>query len=130
MEANCSWLSRLRRPLFLWWMAALATEIVVELLFKYGEVGLRTRSSVGFLPALMWILVTVVFVRAVLKSDEFQQCIHLQALAIACVPTAILVLVLSGLERAGIYRATWNDVGGPFVFLLLIAYVYSAWRYR
>ncbi|MGD1211834.1 MAG: hypothetical protein ABR973_10825 [Candidatus Acidiferrales bacterium] len=102
----------------------------MDSLFKYGALNPQVRPFVGFLPALMWILVTVVFVGTVLKSDEFQQRIQLQALAIACVPTAILVLVFSGLERAGIYRATWSDVGGPFMFLLLIAYVFSAWRYR
>jgi FtsH-binding integral membrane protein len=130
MAENCSWLSRFRRPVFLWWMAALATELAADWLFKYRELSFRARAFVGFLPALMWILVTVAFVRAVLKSDEFQQRIQLQALGIACVPTAILVLVFSGLERAGIYRATWSDVVSPFVLLLLIAYVFTAWRYR
>ncbi len=130
MTADCSWLSRLRRPMFLWWTVAFATELAVDWVFKYRGLSSRTRPIVAFLPALMWICVTVAFVWAVLKSDEFQQRIQLQALAIAFVPTAILVLVFSGLERAGIYHATWSDVGGPFMFLLLLAYFFSAWRYR
>ena len=111
-------------------MAAFAIELAVDWTLKYGALGLRVRSTVALLPSLMWICVIVAFVWAVLKSDEFQQRIQLQALAIACIPTAVLVLVFSGLDRAGIYRATWSDVGGPFMFLLLIAYVFSAWRYR
>jgi len=130
MTPDCSWLSRLRRPVFLWWMVAFVTQLVVDSVFKYRGLSSRNRPVVALLPTLMWICVTVAFVWAVIKSDEFQQRIHLQALAIACVPTAILVLVFSGLDRAGIYRATWSDVGGPFALLLLVAYIFSAWRYR
>jgi len=130
MAENCSWLSRLRRPVFLWWFAALATEIVADRVLNHKGLSAHARPIVAFLPPVMWICVTVAFVWAVVKSDEFQQRIHLHALAIACVPTVILVLVCWGLERAGIYHATWSDVGGPFVFLLMLAYVFSAWRYR
>ena len=116
--------------MFLWWFAALITELAADWVLKYNGVRSEARPMLAFLPPAMWICVTVAFVWAVLKSDEFQQRIHLQALAIACVPTVILVLIFSGLERAGIYHATWSDVGGPFVFLLMLAYVFSAWRYR
>lgn len=130
MTTDCSWLSRFSRPVFLWWMAAFAAELAVGWELKHGGLNSRTRLIVALFPAAMWICVVVAFVWAVLRADEFQQRIQLQALAIACVPTAILALIFSGLERAGIYHATWSDIGGPFMFLLLLAYFFSAWRYR
>jgi FtsH-binding integral membrane protein len=130
MTVNCSWSSRLRQPVFVWGAAALATQLTVDWLFKYKPPRPLVWSFLGFLPALMWIFVIAEFVRAFLKSDELQQRIHLQAGSIAFVLTVILALIFAGLERAGIYQGTWSDLGSPLMFLLLVAYVFSAWRYR
>jgi hypothetical protein len=130
MTLACNWRSRLTRPVFLWWMAAFATQLIVYWLFRYTELSSPARVFFGFLPALMWIFVVVAFVQAVRKSDELRQRIHMQAVSIASVPAAILILVFSGLERAGIYRASWSDVGSSMMLLLMVAYVFSAWRYR
>jgi hypothetical protein len=130
MTATCSWRSRVRRPVFLWWAAAFATQLTVDWLFKYTELGSPARVFFGFLPALMWIFVVVAFVQTIRKSDELRQRIHMQAVSIASVPAAILILVFSGLERAGIYTASWSDVGSSMMLLLMVAYIFSAWRYR
>jgi FtsH-binding integral membrane protein len=130
MTATCSWRSRLRRPVFLWWTAAFATQLIVYWLFKYAELSSPARLFFGFLPALMWIFVVLAFVQTVRKSDELRQRIHMQAVSIASVPAAILILVFSGLERTGIYRASWSDVGSSVMLLLVAAYIFSAWRYR
>jgi hypothetical protein len=130
MTVNCSWSSRLRQPVFLWGAVALAAQLTVDWLFKYRQPHSLVWSLFGFLPALVWVFVIAEFVRAFLKSDELQQRIHLQAAAIAFVLTVILTLVFAGLERAGIYQATWSDLGSPLLLLLLVAYVFSAWRYR
>jgi FtsH-binding integral membrane protein len=130
MTVNCSWGSRLRQPVFVWGAAALATQLAVDWLFDYRHPRSLAWSCFAFLPALMWILVIVGFVRAFLTSDELQQRIHLQAASIAFVLTVILTLIFAGLARAGIYQGTWNDLGSPLMFLLLVAYVFSAWRYR
>jgi len=130
MTATCSWRSRLTRPVFVWWTAAFATQLTVDWVFKYTELPSPARLFFGFLPALMWILVVVAFVQAVRKSDELRQRIHMQAVSIASVPAAVLILVFSGSERAGIYRASWSDVGGSMMLLLIVSYIFSAWRYR
>jgi hypothetical protein len=130
MMQSCSWLLRLRRPVFLWWLAALLTQLAVDWLFGHRALPLPARILFGFLPAVMWIFVAVAFVRVFVKLDELQQRIHLQAVSVAFVPTTILMLVFSGLERAGIYRASWSDVVDPFVILLLLAHIFFAWRYR
>jgi len=116
MTATCSWQSRLRRPVFLWWTAAFATQLIVYWLFKYTELSSPARLVFGFLPALMWIFVVLAFVQTVRKSDELRQ--------------RILILIFAGLERAGIYRASWSDVGSSMMLLLAAAYIFSARRYR
>jgi hypothetical protein len=130
MPATCSWRSRVTRPVFLWWAAAFATQLTVAWLFKYAELGSPARVFFGFLPALMWIFVVVAFVQTIRKADELRQRIHMQAVSIASVPAAILILIFSGLERAGIYNASWSDVGSSMMLLLMVAYIFSAWRYR
>jgi hypothetical protein len=130
MTATCSWRSRVRRPVFLWWAAAFATQLTVDWLFRYAELGSPARVFVGFLPALMWSFVVVAFVQTIRKSDELRQRIHMQAISIASVPAAILILVFSGLERAGIYTASWSDVGSSMMLLLMVAYIFAGWRYR
>jgi len=130
MTADCRWYGRLKKPAFLWWTAAFATQLVVDWLFQYTELHSLMRFLLGFLPALMWILVIVAFVRAVFKLDELQQRIHMQAVSIAFVLATILMLLFSGLQRAGIYYATWSGVGSSLMLLLMISYVFSAWRYR
>jgi hypothetical protein len=129
MTSDCGWLSRLRRPVFLWWTAAFAAQLAVDW-FQYREPVTAARSYLVMLPALMWIFVIGAFVRAVFKSDELQQRIHLQAVFITFVLAAILILVFSGLERAGIYRATLSVIGGSLMLLLMISFIVSAWRYR
>jgi Kef-type K+ transport system membrane component KefB len=130
MTLACSWRSRLRRPVFLWWAAAFATQLVVHWLLKYAELSPPARLFLSFLPALMWIIVVVTFVQTIRKSDELRQRIHMQAVSIAAVPAAILILVFAGLERSGIYSASWSDVGSSMMLLLMVAYIFSAWRYR
>jgi FtsH-binding integral membrane protein len=130
MTVNCNWAARLRQPVFVWGTAALATQLVVDWLFEYRHPRSLPWAFLGFLPALMWILVIAGFVRAFLTSDELQQRIHLQAASIAFVLTVVLTLVFAGLARSGIYQGSWSDLGSPLMFLLLIAYVFSAWRYR
>ncbi len=130
MTADCSWYGRLKKPVFLWWTAAFATQLVVDRLFKYTELHSPIRFLLGLLPPLMWILVIVAFVRAVFKLDELQQRIHMQAVSIASVLATILILLFSGLQRAGIYHGTWSAVSSSLMLLLMISYVFSAWRYR
>jgi hypothetical protein len=130
MTATCSWRSRVTRPVFLWWAAAFVTQLIVYWLFKYTELSSPARVFFGFLPALMWIFVVVAFVQTVRKADELRQRIHMQAVSIASVPAAILILVFSGLERAGIYNASWSDVGSSMMLLLMVAYIFAGWRYR
>jgi hypothetical protein len=128
-SANSQW-SRLRQPFILWWAVSLVTRLAVDWLLKYRIV--PSNSLLVLLPPLMWTLIIVAFVQAIFKLDELQRRIHLEAASLAFVVTAGLIWVLAGLERAGIYHhpATLSDVGGLLMFLWMISYLFSAWKYR
>jgi FtsH-binding integral membrane protein len=130
MTASGSWRSLLTQPVFLWWAASLIARLGVDWLFKYGNLQSPARSLIGLLPPLMFIFVIVAYVRSVAGLDELQQRIHMQAAATAFVLAAILILVLSALDGAGIYHPTLGGVRDSLIFLLMISYVVPAWKYR
>jgi hypothetical protein len=130
MSASCSWSSRLTRPLFLWWYAAFAVQLAADCLLKFGNLRSPFWSLIVLLPALVWIVVIAEFARAVLRLDEFQQRLHMQAAALACVLAAVLILISYALQRAGVYRATWSGLGGCLLLLLVLSYGWVAWKYR
>lgn len=69
-------------------------------------------------------------VRAVQRMDELQRRIFFESVSIAFVATLALSLVLAGLDSAGIYRASYDDLGTPMMALWACAYIFSSWRYR
>ena len=125
---NSQW-SRLRQPV-LWWAASLATRLAVDWLLKYRVVNSPARSILALLPPLMWTVVILAFVQAIFKLDELQRRIHMQAGSLAFVLAAGLIWVLVGLERAGIYHATLSGAGELLMFLWMISYIFSVWKYR
>ena len=101
MATNSSRRSRLTsilaRPFVLWGMAALATTLTVQWIFKHEELPSPAKPMLGFLPALMAILFVVAFAKDVRKLDEMIRRIHLQAAAISFLLIVILTFVFDGL---------------------------------
>jgi hypothetical protein len=130
MSSACSWTARVTRPLFLWFYAAVAIQLAADCLLKYGNPRPPVSFLAAFFPALLWIIVIAGFVRGVLRLDEFQRRLHLEAVSIGCALSAVLVLILSALGRAGIYHASLSVLGGCFLLLFDAAYGFLLWRYR
>ena len=124
-----SWTSRLKRPAFLLANGAVATQIAVEVTLNHKLLSDPARSVLAFVPSLVWILFILAFVLEVRRKDEFQRLIHLQASSIAFVLSVVVSLVLSALDRAGIFHGTWNWIGTPSMLLWAIAYITLARRY-
>lgn len=121
--------SRFTRPVFIWSVGALATEIAVNwvpdhLLHRPAP------RSLALLPLIPAMLFMVALVRAIQKMDELQKRICLESVFIAFVLTLILTFVFAGLERMGIPRVPWDDIGSWMMLLWAFAYVVSSWRYR
>ena len=118
------------QPFVLWGIAALATALIVDWIFKHEDLHSPARPLLGFLPALMMILFVVAFVRDVRKLDEMRRGIHLQAAAIAFLLTVILTFLFYGLENAGIYRATLSDLNTATILIWAAVLVVLSLRYR
>jgi hypothetical protein len=134
MDTNSSPRSRfvciVGQPFVLWGIAALATGLTVNWIFKHEELRSPAKPLLGFLPALMAILFVVAFVKDVRKLDEMRRRIHLQAAAIAFLLTVILAFVFDGLENAGIYRATLSDLNSATALIWAAALIILSLRYR
>jgi len=120
----------LAQPFVLWGIAALATALVVQWVFKHEELRSPATQLLGFLPALLAILFVVAFVKDVRKLDEMRRRIHLQAAAISFLLTVILTFVFDGLKNAGIYRATLSDLETGTVLIWAAALIVLSLRYR
>jgi hypothetical protein len=124
---TCSF--RFTRPAFLWALAALVTELVVEWLPNHGLYRPMPRP-LTLLPLVPAALFWVALVHTIQKMDELQKRIWLESVFIAFMVTVALTFVYAGLERAGIHRAPWDDIGSSMMLLWGCAYVFCAWRYR
>ena len=130
MSSACNWTARLTQPFFLWFFAAIAVQLAADRLLKYAGPRSPLLLLAALLPPLLWIIVVAAFVRGVLRLDEFQRRFHLEAVSIGCALSAVLVLILSALGRAGIYHASLSVLGGCFLLLFDAAYGFLLWRYR
>jgi hypothetical protein len=125
----CSFRSRFARPVFLWAVTGAAAQIAVAWLFKHPG-HFPAPRWLGLVPALPMMFFVGSLVRAVQRMDELQRRIFFESVSIAFVATLALSLVLAGLDSAGIYRASYDDLGTPMMALWACAYIFSSWRYR
>jgi hypothetical protein len=125
----CSFRSRFARPVFLWAVTGVATQIIVDWIFKHPG-HYPVPRWLGLAPILPMMFFVVALVRAVQKMDELQRRIFFESVAIAFVATLALTLVFAGLDIAGIYRASYDDLGTPMMAIWAGAYIFCSWRYR
>jgi hypothetical protein len=118
--------SRFTRPVFMWALAALITELAVDSLALHGRAP-RLLTLLPLLPALLFLLALVQTVR---KMDEMQQRICLESVFIAFVLTLALTFVFASIERAGLYRFQWDGLGTAMMAIWACAYLFLSWRYR
>ena len=114
--------SRLLRQVVIWPTVGLLVELVVN----YSSVP-RWATLLPLVPMVFFI---VALVRTILRMDELQKRICQESAFIAFVLTQVLVLVFFGLERLGVAKPRWNDMGACMLLLWAIAYVFTARRYR
>jgi hypothetical protein len=121
--------SRFTRPIFLWAVAALITELAVEWFPKHvlHQPVPRLLTLLPLIPSMFFWLALVHMIQ---KVDELQKRIWLESVFIAFMATLALTFVLAGLDRAGIHHAPGDDIGSSMMLLWGCAYVFCAWKYR
>jgi O-antigen/teichoic acid export membrane protein len=122
-----AWHSRFTRPVFLWAICALLTEMAVQSL---GKTTWSIPSWLTLLPVMPAVFFVVALFRAVQRMDELQKRICLESVFLAFLVTLVLAFLLAALDRAGIYHAKFDALGTPMMGLWALAYVVSVWRYR
>lgn len=129
MNTTHSFGSRFRRPIFLWGMAGLGTELAVEWLFdhKMRSPLLRLVTLLPLLPMTFFVLSVA---RVIRRMDELQKRICFESVAIAFVLTLVLNFLLRSLERAGVYAGAGDDMGTYMMILWGGAYLFTTWKYR
>lgn len=129
MNTTHSFASRFRKPLFLWAMALLATELAVQWLLEHRTLSPRLRL-LTLLPLLPMTFFVLALVRVIRRMDELQKRICFEAVAIAFVLTLVLNFLFRSLARAGVVAGTWDDVGEYMMILWGGAYLFTTWKYR
>lgn len=116
--------SRFKRPIFLWALAALITQLAVQSVDSH----LRWLMLLPLVPVAFFL---AALVRTIRKMDELQQRITLESLAIAFMLTLAVAFALAGLQSAGVRDPWVRDQLGTFMLLFWsCAYVFSVRRYR
>jgi hypothetical protein len=121
--------SRFTRPVFLWALVALLTDLVVDWFPRHGLYPPLPRS-LTLLPLIPAMFFWVALVRTILKMDELQKRIWLDSVFIAFMATLALTFIFAGLDRIGIHRTPANDIGSYMMLFWGGAYVFCASRYR
>lgn len=122
--------SRFTRPVFLWALGGLVTELALQTLVRARGLDQRLQFLM-LLPLVPVAFFLVALVRAIQKMDELQKRITLESIAIAFILTLILTFALAGLQSAGInFASLRDDVGSCMLLFWAGAYVFSARRYR
>jgi hypothetical protein len=130
MSAEASCRPRFLRPLFLWALACLLTEMAVEF-FVGARPHPHALRFLMLLPLVPVALFVVSLVHTIQKMDELERRVALESIAIAFILTLLLTFVLAGLQSAEINVASLRDEVGTFMlFFWACAYLISVSRYR
>ena len=120
---------RFSRPLFLWALAGLITQLALR--YFVGATPPDRLRFLMLLPLVPEAFFIGALVRAILKMDELERRITLESIAIAFILTLALTFVLAGLESAGVnYPSVRDEVGTLMLGFWACSYIFSVWRYR
>jgi hypothetical protein len=121
--------SRFTRPVFLWALTALVTELAVGW-FPNHVLHQPVPRLVTLLPLIPSMFFWVALIHTIQRMDELQKRIWYESVFIAFMATLALTFVFSGLERAEVRRVPWDDIGSSMLLLWGCAYVFCAERYK
>jgi putative effector of murein hydrolase LrgA (UPF0299 family) len=121
--------SRFTRPVFLWAMAALVLDLAVDW-FPVHVLHQPAPHLLALLPLIPAMFFWAALLQMIQKVDELQKRIWYESVFMAFMATLALTFVFAALERAGIFRAPWDDIGSSMLLFWGCAYVFCTERYR
>jgi hypothetical protein len=111
--------------------AAGASAIGASLLLKYASMGRPLRMAVALAPAVPYVALFAVLIRATRELDQFQQRVALEAMTFTALATGLFAYVYGQLEKAG--ELPHMNVGlivALMMVLYAIGFVIAQRRYR
>jgi hypothetical protein len=131
MTTPRTWLARIRRPVLVWALTALAVDVVAKWVVA-ADPALPTMAQQALMlgPLVPLLGFVGALVRAVRHMDELQQRICLESVFIAFVASLTLIFVFTGLGESGMWQPRWEMIGTAMMALWAGGYVYASWKYR
>lgn len=106
----------------------MASVVVITWVLKAQDLSMSIRVLLALVPPSIWVVCMIFVLRMVRSLDEFQQRIHLEALAIAFPSLFVTMMVCEYLRKAGLFEHLKPDhVLIMMIGLLGIGY-FVAWR--
>lgn len=106
----------------------IAAVIVITWLLKAQELSMPVRILLALVPPIVWVFCMIFILRMVRGLDEFQQRIHLEALAIAFPSLFVAIIVCEYLRKAGLFAHLKPDHVLVMMMAVLGIGYFVAWR--
>lgn len=118
------------RPAFVWGIVGLAVVFITGWLFGSVTLSPAIRIILALLPLIPGALFLLYLVKGIRGLDELQQRIYKETATLTFIVTILLTFLFGSLQRAGLYIATWDDVGNTMMFVWICMYLLANWRYQ
>jgi hypothetical protein len=118
------------RPAFVWSIIGLAVVFIAGWLFRFVNLSPTIRIVLALLPLIPGSLFLFHLVKGIRGLDELQQRIYTETATLTFIVTVLLTFLFGSLQRAGLYTATWDDIGNTMMLVWVCMYLISDWRYR
>jgi hypothetical protein len=109
-------------------VALIGSVIGITWLLKTQELSMTVRILLALVPPVVWIFCMIFFLRMLRNLDEFQQRIHLEALAIAFPSLFVAIILCEYLRKAGLFAYFMPDHVLIMMMALLGIGYFVAWR--
>src|SRR6185503_21021453 len=118
------------RPAFVWGIIGLAVVFASSWFFQYAVLSPTLRILLALLPLIPGGLFLFSLVKGIRGLDELQQRIYTETATLTFIVTILMTFLFGSLQRAGLYTATWDDIGNTMMLVWVCMYLISDWRYR
>jgi hypothetical protein len=106
----------------------MASVIGITLLLETQDLSMTVRVLLALVPPIVWVFCMIFILRMLRSQDEFQQRIHLEALAVAFPSLLVTIILCEYLRKAGLFTHLKPDHVLVMMMALLGIGYFVAWR--
>lgn len=109
-------------------VALIASVIGITWLLKTQDLTMPVRVLLALVPPIIYVFCLIFLLRLLRSQDEFQQRIHLEALAVAFPSLLVAIILCEYLRKAGLFTHLKSDHVLVMMMSLLGIGYFVAWR--